>query len=190
MLYYVKTIAAADVGPVAVEDRALVVAAGAGPTSVVLKTAGKVVERLAIVGKNLVELADRNVADPLPGFAAIVADRNPAILPLPHAIRILRINPHGVVVAVSGGGDAADGPAAVDGGREAHADGVDAILVGGVDGEVAVVEAASHDHRILGHHAEVVAPIVAAIERAFARFADHVHHVGIRRRHAHADPAP
>src|SRR5580765_4086318 len=109
MLHHVEAIAAADVGPVAVEDRALIVAAGAGPTSVVLEAAGEVVERLAIVGEDLIELADWNVADPLPRLGAIVADRDAAILPLPHAIGILRVDPDGVIVAVSSGGDAADG---------------------------------------------------------------------------------
>ena len=105
MVDHVESVAAAHVGPVAVEDAALVVAAGPGPASVVLQAAREVVERLAVVGEHLVELADRDVADPFPVFGAIVADGDAAVLSLPDAVGILGIDPHGVIVAVGGGRD-------------------------------------------------------------------------------------
>src|SRR5262249_56378818 len=67
VLHDVEATAAADVGPIRVEDGALVVAAGAGPASVVLESAGEVVEGLGIIGEDLIELAERDVADPFPG---------------------------------------------------------------------------------------------------------------------------
>src|SRR5690242_1119397 len=78
-----------------------------GPRAVVLQATHHVIERHAIVGMNLVELADRDVVNGFPRLAAIVTDRNAAVLSLPHPFRILRIEPERVKVDVSAAGDRA-----------------------------------------------------------------------------------
>jgi hypothetical protein len=69
------------------------------------KSAHHVIKRAAIVGVNLVELAQRNVVDRFPRFAAVVSDRDAAVLSVPHSFRVLRIEPERVKVDVRAAGD-------------------------------------------------------------------------------------
>src|SRR6185369_16555771 len=187
---HVEAVASGDQRPVVVIDRAGAGSARTGPTAVILQTAREVVEGFAIIRVDLVILPDGDIADELPGFATVVRDRNAAVLPLPDAAGILGVYPHRVIVAVGAGGDEPPGAPAIDRRGKPHGDGVEAILIGGVDRHVAVVQTAPHHGRVLRHHAEVFAAVVGAVERPLVGFADHIDHVGIARRHpdSHASP--
>ena len=56
--------------------------------------------------KHLVELTERQVAHRLPALAAIVGNGHAAVLPLPHASRVERVDPQRVVVGVHAAGAA------------------------------------------------------------------------------------
>ena len=106
MIDDVKAVAEADHAPIVVHDAGgLARAAGTGPRTVVLKSAHHVIEGQAIVGVNLIELAQRDVVNSFPRFAAVVRDADAAVLAVPHSFRVFRIDPERVKVDVTAARD-------------------------------------------------------------------------------------
>src|SRR5258705_4791573 len=111
----VKAVAEAYHPPIVVHDAGrLASSAGPGPGAVVLQPAHHVIKRQTVVGVNLVKLAQRHVVNRFPGFAAVVADGNAAVLSYPDAFRVLRVLPKGVIVDVDFSSDRFERLAAVD----------------------------------------------------------------------------
>src|SRR5688572_18040733 len=80
-------------------DGALFRGAGYADAAVVLLCAVDAVGQL-VVDVNVVELAGHLVVDGAPGLAAVEGDVGAAVVALDHALRIGRIDPEVVVVAV------------------------------------------------------------------------------------------
>ena len=106
MIEDVEAVAKVNHPPIVVHDSAgLASAAGPGPGAVVLQTAHHVIEWLAIVRMNLIELPKRDVVHRLPRLAVVVRDGKAAIFRDPQTLRILRIAPECVIVDVNFPGD-------------------------------------------------------------------------------------
>src|SRR5205807_5404839 len=134
---------------VVLNPRRLARAARPRPRAVVLQTAHHVVERLPVVGVNLVELPCGEVVDDLPVLAAVHRDGDAAVLPLPHTLRVLRVEPEGVEVDVRAPADWSKCAPAVNGKKQSRGDGEDAVLVLRVNADVRVIEAARDDWGLL-----------------------------------------
>ena len=158
--------------------------------AVILQSAEQIIEWLPVVGHDLIELAQRDVVHKLPCFGAIVRHRQAAVFTDPYARRILRIHPHGVIIAVRLTRYALPVAPAVDRRKEAHCDRKHAVLIRRIHLQVPVIHAAPHHLRILGDHLEMIATIVGTVQRALVRLRNHVHHIRIARRHPHAHPSP
>src|SRR5216684_1210974 len=160
MIDDVKPVAAADVAPLVVQNSTGASPAGPAPGAIVLQPSLYVIKRRTVIGVNLIKLPDRNVKDCFPVLGAVVRNRETAILSNPNAVRIFRIHPHRMIVAVDSSCDASPISTTVDRGRKPHADGVQAILVRGVDRQVAIVQSPADHYRIPRHHAEMFAAVV------------------------------
>ena len=115
MIDDVEAVAKTDHAPIVVHDSGRFArAAWPGPRTVVLQSTHHVIERLTVVRMNLIKLAERNVVNGFPRFAAVVSDSDAAILPVPHSFRVLRIEPERVEVDVRAAGDRAKRLAAID----------------------------------------------------------------------------
>src|SRR6059036_52061 len=110
----VKAVAKTDHAPIIVHNACrLARAAGAGPGAVILEPAHHVVKWEAIVCVRLIKLPGRDVVDGFPALAAVVRDGKTSVLPVPHAFRILWIEPERVIVDVRASRDRAKGLAAI-----------------------------------------------------------------------------
>ena len=70
------------------------------PTPVVLQASADVI-RLFVVEPHFIELTDRDGVDEVPGFPRVIAPVDAAVGPRNHVIRIRRIDPHRVIIAVN-----------------------------------------------------------------------------------------
>ena len=156
----VHAVARVDLHPVVVED-AEIVARGAGSAEGVrvLQPAVDVVRRRH-VDADPVELGDRQVVHLVPGDAAIVGEIQPAIIAQDEVLRVLRIDPervmiamdaqivgraHGVVRAGASGDRVGEGPSAVRRDEQRRAQDVESLVAGRVDVDLAVVHRARID---------------------------------------------
>ena len=173
----IETIAATDAIPVVVGDALRVQrAARAGPTAVVLQAAVNP-KRFLIVERDFIELADRNGVDEIPRTSAIVGLVNPAVRSGQHMVRIFRIDPKRVKVAVDTPYDVRHpGLAAVVGDVHGRGRLPDALIVVGIDANLAVV----HWTRIdVAHLAPMLAAIFGTKHTAFRILDDGVNNVRI-----------
>src|SRR5262249_34909671 len=109
----VESVAAADVEAVAVRD-ARTVPGGArhAPMAVVLQAAANE-EWILHVGADLVELADRQVVPEEPALAAIPRNRDASVAADDQMIRIIGIDPQGMILGMHGAEHVAEIPPAV-----------------------------------------------------------------------------
>src|SRR5262249_27818345 len=97
----IEAVPAVDDLPVLVSDTVLRQgAAGATPTTVVLKAAADVIG-LFIVQALFVKLADGDGVQEIPSLAAVVAPVNAAVTAGDHVVGIGRVDPHGVKIAMN-----------------------------------------------------------------------------------------
>ena len=157
------------------------------PIAVILQPHREVVEWLAIVSVNLVQLGEREPIAVLPRRALIPRPVHAAVVDLPHELRIRRIDPHRVVIAMHIARHATEVAATVDGHRELAADHVHAIRIRRIDSELAVICAAAHQWPFAVHGGPGLPPIVAAKEHAVVGFDRRVHRLRMRGGHLHAD---
>src|SRR5262245_20426260 len=159
----IKTVASADAVPVGVDDSAAATAtataaatttaaaaataaasaslARAAPTAVILQASANVV-RLSHVHSDSVELRRRDVVNELPSRGLVVADIQTAVVADNQVVRVIRIDPQRVVIAVRDALNHLECFAAVGGFVEGGAAGVDDLVVLGVDTNLAVVHRA------------------------------------------------
>ena len=153
-------------------------AVGPEPVAVVLQAAAKEVERLAIVGVHLVELRQRKRLRKAPVGPHVVAHRDTAVVHLPHARRVQRIDPDAVVIAVDAARELRERAPTVDRLRQLAGNGVHAIGIHRIHAQLRVVEAAAERRRVVTRHLPVHAEIVTAPHEASARLGDGIDHVG------------
>ena len=166
----VESIAAPQAVPLIVDDPVVlgVVEPGLGleaglarpaPGLVVLEPAADEVGVAEVHGQ-VVELADREVVEEVPGLGAVVAQEDPAVGAEPHVLGAGGLDPHGVQVGVQVLGAArGERPAAVVRYPEVGAQQVDPLLVVGLDPDLAEVEG---PRRVGAEAGPVVSPVVAA----------------------------
>ena len=95
-----EAVAAVNREPVVIRDTlAAAHRARAAPGVVVLQAAVDVVGRLHVVG-DVVELPEVHVVDGLPGLGPVVADANAAVRAFDNVVRVVRVDPHRVVIVV------------------------------------------------------------------------------------------
>src|SRR5215212_4154285 len=117
----IEAIAEADHAPVVIHDAGrLARAARPRPCAIVLQATHHVVEGKSIVRMNLIELAQWNVVNSFPRFAAVVTDGNSTVLPVPHPFRVLWIEPQRVEVDVCAASDGTKGLASVNGSEQSR----------------------------------------------------------------------
>src|SRR5262245_38705122 len=183
----IKTVASADAVPVGVDDSAAATAtataaatttaaaaataaasaslARAAPTAVILQASANVV-RLSHVHSDSVELRRRDVVNELPSRGLVVADIQTAVVADNQVVRVIRIDPQRVVIAVRDALNHLERFAAVGGFVEGGAAGVDDLVVLGVDTNLAVVHRAIV---VVAHDAPGLAFIVRAPDAAALR---------------------
>ena len=173
---HVEAVPAAQAVPVAVGDAVVLGlvqpglgldarGARAAPGLVVLEPAVDVVG-LAHVHRQVVELADRQVVEEVPGRGMVVAEIHAAVAAGQHPVAVLGIDPHGVEVGMQV--LAAAGPeraAGVVGDPQVDPQQVDAPVVVGLDADLAEVERARRPRAQPG---PVLAGVVAAEDAAGA----------------------
>ena len=194
-----EAVAAAHVVPHGVGDGALLAPARTAPRTVVLQAAAHAV-RHAHVGRDVIELAQRDGIRKVPVATTIVRHADATVVAGDDALRIIGIDPHGVMVHVNAFRGAARRLAAV--ARVLHRRGrpVHAVRILRVDTHLRVVERT----RVLGAH---VRPRLAGVFRAIEAtrpllrrdlgvlleigrrvgFDHGVHHVGVRARDGDLD---
>ena len=185
-----KSVAAADSGPVQVHDPPLRPHRhGAEPRAVVLEAAVDVEGRLH-VHRDVVELGQREVLDEAPSAASVVGDRDSAVLAQDHEAAVVGVNPELVHVAVDrlAGHHRAEVPSRVLADLDCAVKAVQAVLVGGIDAEVGVVEGSGGHASAVADRAPVRAPVVRPHQRASLRLHQRVHHVRVRAGDGDADP--
>src|SRR6267143_5929027 len=97
---HVKTIAAMDYLPVFIGNPVARQRLNwSAPASVVLQAPTNVI-RLFVVEADFIKLPDGDGVDEVPALARVVAPVNPAVGTRDHAVRIRRVDPHRVKVAV------------------------------------------------------------------------------------------
>src|SRR5262245_18865191 len=175
----IKTVASADAVPVGVDDSAAATTtaaaaataaasaslARAAPTAVILQASANVV-RLSHVHSDSVELRRRDVVNELPSRGLVVADIQTAVVADNQVVRVIRIDPQRVVIAVRDALNHLERFAAVGGFVEGGAAGVDDLVVLGVDTNLAVVHRAIV---VVAHDAPGLAFIVRAPDAAALR---------------------
>ena len=148
------------------------------PVAVVLQPAADVVG-VAHVHVDLVELADRHVADRAPRHRAVAREGEPAVVAVDEVIGVVRVDPQRVVVRVDLVRRVPRPPcaAAIVRGRGLDAAEIDALRVVGVDpneGEV-------HGTRVaVAHHLPRLAAVGGAVHAlTLARLDDRVHEIAV-----------
>ena len=100
----VEAVTEADHAPVFVHDsEGFPGTAGSIPGPIILHSSAHIVEGLAAVGIDLVELSYHEVVDIVPVLSAVVGDTYAAILSLPHPAGILWVDPEAVIINMSVG---------------------------------------------------------------------------------------
>ncbi len=117
----VIAVAILDETPIARENRATPHARRPRPHAVVLQPPGEVIKRLAHVVAELIELPDRQVAEPLPRLPLIVSHEQTAVVTNEHPPRVRRVDPHRLEVTVEVGRRHGEVAPAVERRRERHA---------------------------------------------------------------------
>ena len=155
-----EPVAAAQARPVAVDDAVLAPGlAGPHPRAVVLETAVDVVGA-GHVDADAVVLADREVGDVEPVEPAVVGDAEAAVVGLHDVAGVGGVDPDEAVVAVEALGRDGEGAAPVV--REGVAvDHVDALVVAGIDGDLAGVHGTGVP---VAHQLPRVAPVLGAVD--------------------------
>ena len=189
-----EAVAATDVVPHGVSDRPLLPPARTAPRSIVLQATAHAV-RHAHVGRDVVELAQRDGIREGPVSTTIVRHADATVVAGDDALRIIRVDPHGVMIHVNAFGRVARRLAAIAGVLHRRRRPIHAVRIFRIDAHLRVVEWT----RILGAH---IRPRLAAVFRAIqptrpplrrdfgvlleigrrVRFDHGVHHVGIRAR--------
>src|SRR4029077_1276239 len=126
----VTAFAAADGGPIAAIDVAVIGAGGDADGGIVLLRAVDAIEEI-VVGGDVVELGGGLIVLRSPIFAGVNADGGAAVVTVDHAGRIVGIDPQSVVVAVRSQ-EALEGFAAVGGAEEPGVCDVDGVRVLGI----------------------------------------------------------
>ena len=191
MRKHVKSVAKVEFGPVAVPDSALEVVGRALPRPVVLHSAVHVVRKL-VVDTDVVELREREVLDKAPGFAAVAADVQAAVVALNEVAGGLWRQPKRVVVGVNVAvaGNRLPAAAAVFGLGDEGPQRVNGILAKGVHVELAVVKRAVADVFGVADAGPIHAAVAAAVEGVFVLILDQrIDDVGVARGHSEADSA-
>ncbi len=183
----VEAVAAAGLDPFRIRYAARVHRrARTAPGVVVLQPPADVI-RPRHVDADFVELSERNGVDEIPRLAAIAADVDAAVAARDHVIRIARIDPGGVIVAMDPLNQIrSERLAAVF--RVVHLRAVNpqALIVVRIDADLAVVAAA----RIgVGHLRPGLAFVIAAVDAALRVLDERVDHVRISPIKSEADAA-
>src|SRR4029079_5392501 len=138
---------------------------------------------------NLVELAEWDVVNGFPCIAAVITDRNAAVLSVPPALRIFLTEPERVKVNVSAARNLTKRLASINRSEQARSDRVDMILVRRIDAHAGVIKPTGDDVSVLRLEFERLTAIVGAIKRSVFGFNNHVNDVRITGRDANADAA-
>src|SRR6185437_15041812 len=145
--------------------RAGAAARGAAPAAVVLQADADVV-RGVVIHVDRVALFQGEVGGMNPMLAAVLGEVDASVVALDHAIRVLRVHPERMVVAVERGARGRNGLAAVGGVGHAHREEEDLVGVVGHDLEAAEVEGAAVELVIVAGHGPGIAGVVGAPEDA------------------------
>src|SRR5436853_3078473 len=163
-------LAAERVIPVALHDGALIIHAGDRDARVVLLGAVHVIGE-AIVDRHVIELRRRLIVLRGPGLAAVEGDRGAAVARLDDPVRIARVDPQSVVVAVPRRQEI-EGLAAVGRAEQTRVlriDRVEALRVGEDRGKI---PGALSEPAVVVHAPPVLAGVVRAVQAPFGRL-DH-----------------
>ena len=155
-------LARARVGAVAQRDGAPLGGRGHADGGVVLLRAVHPVGVL-VVHVQAVELRGQLVVDGRPGLPAVERHAGAAVVALDHALRVLRVDPQVVVVAVRGGHFAEAHPA-VGGLPHLQVGDVDRVGVAGVGEHMGVVPGPVHQVPVSAHLRPMLAVVVAAVQ--------------------------
>ncbi len=186
----VKAVAGADVDPIAVLDAADR-RRRSGPGAVVLQAAVDAVRPPHVVA-DVVELRHRQGPEeaPLPAFAVRHVDA--AVGAEQHLVRVLRVDPERVMVAVrTAEGRTArgvEGLAAVRAHRQRIARFIDGLVVRGIDDEMGEVERPHLDVERRVDLPPALADVVRTVEGRLLRLDQGIDDARPRRRHGHRDP--
>ena len=164
------------------------VARRAAPGVVVLEAAAQLVG-VVRVGRHHVELTDRQVVEEAPRLATGGGHVRAAVVPLDHAVGVLRIDPQGVVVHVNPTIDVTRRLAAVIGlaqlvGREEHL-----AVVHGRDRDQREVERPDVESVVVADLGPVIPHVARLPEHALPRLDQRIHVRGVARADAEGDPA-
>ena len=149
-------------------DGAVLGGAGYGDAGIVLLGGVDLVGKAA-VGRYAIELGGHLVVDGRPGRTAVKGDAGAAVVALDHALRVARVDPQVVVVAV-GRGYLRKGAPTV--GRFPHLEigNVHGFGIAGVGEDVAVIKGTLVEFAVVAHQLPGIAAVVGAEQAAFLGF--------------------
>ena len=183
----VGALAAGHRCPLAHRDAKAVAAALRAYARVVLLAAVDVV-RFQVIDIHAIELRGGLVVLRTPTPGAIHGDRRTAIIGIGEDLRVARVDPEAMIVAM-GRVDDGKGLAAVDGAGERRVDDPDDVGILRVGHDVGVVPGARADQPVIAEPAPALAGVIRAVEPAIFSLDDGEHAVGIRRRNRHVNLA-
>ena len=183
-----EAVAVVQVLPPTVRDAARIRRV-ARPRAVVLQPAVHLV-RVLVVHAHVVELRERQVVALPPTAAAVVRDPQPAVVAAHDVLRVGRVDPEVVPVAVRSTGSRAEARATVGRDDQPSAHLEHAVLVLRIHDQLREVERAPHHHLAAIALLERPAAVAGDEERAARALDERVDARGIRWRHGHRHPAP
>lgn len=149
------------------------------PVAVVLEAAAQVVRPLH-VEVDVVELRERDGVGHLPVPAGVIADLPATVRSLEEVVRVGRVDPHRLVVAMHALRDLLEGPPAILALVQPARERVHDVRVDRVDADVGVVERPEVDVPVVADHLPRVAAVIGAPELTLVlRLGDHVDDVRV-----------
>ena len=134
----------------------------------------------------MIELRRRLVGFGRPALSSIVRHARPAVIGHNHPLRMRRIDPQGVIVAMRDTNDL-ETFSAVGGAVNAGVEHVDGVGIFGVRKKVMKIPGALREAVVRVDEFPAFASIFAPVKSAFFRLNDGVHSIPIRARHGNAD---
>ena len=189
MIDHFETIPKTDHPPIVVQNSVrLPGTTRSRPAAVILHSAHDPVEGLAEVRVNVIRLSDRQVVDILPRASLVVRDRDPTIVANPDPFWMEWIDPHGVIIDVDFGCDRPVGSSPIDRNKEGRRDGIDTVLILGIDSQICVIKPAGDDVGLSGDRLEVLPLVLGSKERSLFRLGDDIDDLRVGRSDLDADP--
>ena len=184
---HVRAFAARAFGPLANADATTVALRLDDHRTVVLLAAVQLV-RKAVIHRHVIKLRRGLIVLRAPTLATIQRDRRAAIVRIDQVIRVGRVDPEAVIVAMRGGhiGERAPAVDALEQWRVAHPHHLGVLRIGR---DVHVIPRARLNQPVARHLPPRLTGIVTAKQTTVLRFHNRVHAIGIGRRHRHTDLA-